>query len=93
MSLRLSVQVLVSPPANPTLRGDPMADTPMKSEHPPHNDLHWAMSFVREDLQDVKQDIRDLRGEIRHSMVVTMGYTTILMGLLAAFLQYRLPPG
>ncbi len=66
MSLRLSVQVLVSPPANPTLR---------------------------EDLQDVKQDIRDLRGEIRHSMVVTMGYTTILMDLLAAFLQYRLPPG
>ena len=50
-----------------------MADTPMKSEHPPHNDLHWAMSFVREDLQDVKQDIRDLRGEIRLSMVVTMG--------------------
>ncbi len=66
MSLRLSVQVLVSPPANPALR---------------------------EDLQDVKQDIRDLRGEIRHSMVVTMGYTTILMDLLAAFLQYRLPPG
>jgi hypothetical protein len=66
VSLRLSVQVLVSPPANPTLR---------------------------EDLQDVKQDIRDLRGEIRHSMVVTMGYTTILMDLLAAFLQYRLPPG
>ncbi|MEC8929866.1 MAG: hypothetical protein VYB08_00515 [Candidatus Latescibacterota bacterium] len=48
---------------------------------------------MREDLQDVKQDIRDLRGEIRHSMVVTMGYTTILMGLLAVFLQYRLPPG
>lgn len=66
VSLRLSVQVLVSPPANPALR---------------------------EDLQDVKQDIRDLRGEIRHSMVVTMGYTTILMDLLAAFLQYRLPPG
>ena len=43
-----------------------MAASPMKSEHPPHTALHWAMSFVREDLQDVKQDIRDLRGEIRH---------------------------
>ncbi|MDA0333979.1 MAG: hypothetical protein O2782_02325 [bacterium] len=56
-------------------------------------DLQEVRQELRVDLQDVRQDVRDLRGEIRHSMVISMGYTTILLGLLAAFMQYRLPAG
>ena len=92
-----------------------MADSQTPSTPSSPDDMHWGFSFLREDLQDVKQEMRDfrkdmadqisglskdvagqfkdVRSEIRHSMIISMGYTTILLGLLAAFLQYRLPPG
>jgi hypothetical protein len=103
-----------------------MADSQTPSTPSSPDDMHWGFSFLREDLQDVKQEMRDfrkdmadqvkdfrkdmadqisgvrkdvasqfkdVRSEIRHSMIISMGYTTILLGLLAAFLRYRLPPG
>jgi hypothetical protein len=46
--------------------------------------------------KETAEQFKEVRSEIRHSMVVTMGYTTILttilLGMLVAFLQYRLLP-
>ena len=37
-----------------------MADT----TSPAPDDMHWGISYLREDLQDVKQDMRDFRKEV-----------------------------
>ena len=37
-------------------------------------------SSVRKDMAD---QFKDVRSEIRHSMIISMGYTTILLGLLS----------
>ena len=37
-----------------------MADT----QSPPPEDMHWGISYLREDLQDVKHDVRDFRKEV-----------------------------
>ena len=39
-----------------------MADPESKS--PPPEDIHWGISYLREDLQDVKQDMREFRKEV-----------------------------
>ena len=45
-----------------------MTDPP-KSTSLPSDDMHWGISYLREDVQDVKHDVRDLRnyvqGEVR----------------------------
>ena len=39
-----------------------MADT--QSTSPTPEDMHWGISYLREDLQDVKQDMRDFRKDV-----------------------------
>lgn len=41
-----------------------MAETnPAPSPSP--DDMHWGISYLREDLQDVKHDLRDFRKEVQ----------------------------
>ena len=35
-----------------------------KSTSPTPEDMHWGISYLREDLQDVKHDMRDFRKEV-----------------------------
>ena len=35
-----------------------------RSASPPPEDMHWGISYWREDLQEVKQDLRDFRREV-----------------------------
>lgn len=37
-----------------------MADTTPPSQ-PPQDDMHWGISYLREDIQDLKQEIRALQ--------------------------------
>lgn len=37
-----------------------MADTTPSSQ-PPQDDMHWGISYLREDIQDLKQEIRALQ--------------------------------
>ena len=39
-----------------------MADS--QSSSPTPEDMHWGISYLREDLQEVKQDMRDFRKEV-----------------------------
>ena len=39
-----------------------MADTPSPSPTP--DDMHWGVSYLREDLQDLRQESRDFRKEV-----------------------------
>ena len=39
-----------------------MADT--QSTPPSPEDMHWGISYLREDLQDVKQDMREFRRDV-----------------------------
>ena len=39
-----------------------MAET--QSTSPTPQDMHWGISYLREDLQDVKQDMRDFRKDV-----------------------------
>ena len=39
-----------------------MAET--QSTSPTPQDMHWGISYRREDLQDVKQDMRDFRKDV-----------------------------
>ena len=39
-----------------------MADTTSTSPAP--DDMHWGISYLREDLQDVKHDMRDFRKDV-----------------------------
>ena len=31
---------------------------------PPQDDMHWGISYLREDIQDLRQEIRALHGRI-----------------------------
>ncbi len=83
-----------------------MADT--RSPSPPPEDMHWGISYLREDLQDVKQDLRDFRKEVaqeftelrremaqqlRHNLTIMMGMMGIFAAIILAFIQYKLPGG
>ena len=35
-----------------------------ETRSPSPEDMHWGISYLREDLQDVKQDMRDFRKEV-----------------------------
>ena len=39
-----------------------MADT--QSPSPTPDDMHWGISYLREDLQDLRQESRDFRREV-----------------------------
>ena len=41
-----------------------MAEPKPTPTSPPPEDMHWGISYLREDLQDVKQDMRDFRREV-----------------------------
>ena len=61
--------------------------------------MHWGISYLREDLQDVRQELRDFRKEVaqqlRHNLTVmvgiTFGITGVFATLIIAFIQYKLP--
>ena len=39
-----------------------MADTPASSKPP--DDMHWGISYLREDVQDLRQEIRSVNARI-----------------------------
>ncbi|HJP33899.1 MAG TPA: hypothetical protein QGF95_25380 [Candidatus Latescibacteria bacterium] len=40
-----------------------MAETTAHS-NPPPDDMHWGISYLREDIQDLRQDIRTIHARI-----------------------------
>jgi hypothetical protein len=64
-----------------------MADRPLSS-NPPPDDMHWGVSYLREDLQDLRQEIRGLHERIERSEARTAGqfrwtYSLILLSWLS----------
>ena len=41
-----------------------MAESRPTPSSPSPDDMHWGISYLREDLQDVKQELRDFRKEV-----------------------------
>lgn len=40
-----------------------MAEAPASS-NPPPDDMHWGISYLRQDIQDLRQDVRAIHGRI-----------------------------
>ena len=57
------------------------------SSQPPAEDVHWAVAYLREDLQDIRNEIRSLHSrmdsQFRWMMTSMIGMT----GLLAALIK------
>ena len=49
------------------------ASTPQPSRPHPPEDFHWGISYLREDIQDLKQEMRDNAQEVREEMRVLHG--------------------
>ena len=79
-----------------------------ETRSPSPEDMHWGISYLRKDLQDVTQDMRDFRKEfaqqfaehrretalqLRHNLMVTVGVTGVFSTIIIAFIEYRLPAG
>ena len=71
---------------------------------PTPEDMHWGISYLREDLQDMKQDMRDFRKEVaqqfedvrrdlRHNRMFTTGLFGLFATVVIAFIEYRLTGG
>ena len=51
-----------------------MADaTRSTTSQPPPEDMHWAISYLREDLQDIRNETRDLHKRIDEVSTVAAG--------------------
>lgn len=38
-----------------------MADADLPNPQPPAEEMHWGLTYLQNDLKEVKQDLRDLR--------------------------------
>ena len=41
-----------------------MADVPPSTPTPPPEDMHWGISYLREDIQDLRQGVRALHDRV-----------------------------
>ena len=72
-----------------------------QSTPPSPDDMHWGISYLREDLQDVRQDMRDFRKEVaqqfaenrkevaqqlRHNLTVMVGVSGVFATVIIAFI-------
>jgi hypothetical protein len=44
------------------------AATPQPTRPQPPEELHWGISYLREDIQDLRQEMRDNTQEVRQEM-------------------------
>ena len=76
------------------------------SSNPAPDDMHWGISYLREDLQDLRQEMRALHGRIdqisetltrridsRFGLLLTamIALNGLVVGANIAFLQLYLP--
>ena len=77
-----------------------MADSPTSTNVP--DDMHWGISYLREDLQDLRQEMRSVHGRIdgvnsridsRFALLLTamIALSGIVIGANFAFLKLYLP--
>ena len=59
--------------------------------NPAPDDMHWGISYLREDIQDLRQDMRALQGRIdsRFALLLTamIAMNGLVVGANIAFLQ------
>lgn len=82
-----------------------MAEAPASS-NPPPDDMHWGISYLRQDIQDLRQDVRAIHGRIdvvaenltrridsRSALLLTamIAVSGIVIGANFAFLRFYLP--
>lgn len=41
---------------------------PVTRPHPPAEELHWGISYLREDIQDLRQEMRESVQGVRHEI-------------------------
>ena len=110
-----------------------MPEPDVKPDPPTTDDMHWAVTYLQNDLKEVKQDLRDLRREshdfrketaqdfshvrqemgqlgaglrqemgqlrtevrqdLRHLLMAMIAMSGVIVGVLMAFIEYRLPGG
>lgn len=83
-----------------------MADAPPTTPTPSSDDMHWGISYLREDIQDLRQDVRAIHSRIdgvndslmkridsRFALLLTamIALAGIIVGANLAFLQIYLP--
>ena len=83
-----------------------MADAPESTPTPPPEDMHWGISYLREDIQDLRQDVRAIHSRIdvvaenltrridsRFALLLTatIAMSGIVIGANFAFLRFYLP--
>ena len=72
-----------------------MADVPPSTPTPPPEDMHWGISYLREDIQDLRQDVRAIHGRIDSKFAVLLTVMIALAGVVIganfAFLRLLLP--
>ena len=72
-----------------------MADAPESTPTPPPEDMHWGISYLREDIQDLRQDVRALHARIDSKfavlLTVMIAVSGIVIGANFAFLRFYLP--
>jgi len=58
--------------------------------------MHWGISYLREDIQDLRQDVRALHTRIdaRFALLLTVmiGLNGLVIGSVVAALRFYLPP-
>ena len=57
------------------------------SPQPPAEDVHWAVAYLREDLQDIRNEIRSLHARLDSQFRWTMTSMIGMTGLLAALIK------
>ena len=102
-SLRREVQLATGRPI-PILKEHDVDNEP--SSHPAPDDMHWGISYLREDLQDLRQEMRALHGRIdqisesltrridsRFALLLTamIALDGLVVGAIIAFLKLYLP--
>ncbi|MFP6644966.1 MAG: hypothetical protein VCF24_15605 [Candidatus Latescibacterota bacterium] len=72
-----------------------MADVPPSTPTPPPEDMHWGISYLREDIQDLRQDVRAIHSRIDSKFAVLLTVMIALAGVVIganfAFLRLLLP--
>ena len=72
-----------------------MADVPPSTPTPPPEDMHWGISYLRVDIQDLRQDVRAIHSRIDSKFAVLLTVMIALAGVVIganfAFLRLLLP--
>ncbi len=83
-----------------------MADAPPTNPTPQSDDMHWGISYLREDIQDLRQDVRAIHSRIdgvndnltqridsRFALLLTamIALNGLTAGSIITFMKYWLP--